>query len=103
LGYAAFFYAALFAAEGVGLYLRKRWAEYLVVIVTGSLLPFEIYEIYVHATWWKFVIVLGNLLIVGYLIHRLRLDCHNAHAKSEEASMVPAASPVEKPEVSEVP
>ena len=25
LGYAAFFYAALFFAEGIGLYLRKHW------------------------------------------------------------------------------
>jgi len=74
LGYAAFFYAALFAAEGIGLYLRKRWAEYMVVIVTGSLLPVEFYEIYLRMAWWKFGVVLGNLLIVLYLIHRLLLD-----------------------------
>ncbi len=77
LGYTAFIYAALFAAEGVGLYLRKHWAEYLVLIVTGSLLPFEIYEIYIYSTWWKFLLVLGNLLILVYLIHRLLLDSRN--------------------------
>ena len=74
LGYTAFFYAALFAAEGVGLYLRKRWAEYMVVIVTGSLLPLELYEVYVKLAWWKLAVVAGNLLIVGYLIHRLFID-----------------------------
>ncbi|HEV3271098.1 MAG TPA: DUF2127 domain-containing protein [Candidatus Methylacidiphilales bacterium] len=74
LGYAAFFYAALFAAEGIGLYLRKHWAEYLVVIVTGSLLPLEVYELFLKVTWWKYAAVIGNLLIVGYLIHRLLLD-----------------------------
>jgi len=84
LSSAAFFYAALFAAEGVGLYLRKHWAEYLVVIVTGSLLPFEIYEIYIYATWWKFGIVVGNLLIVGYLIHRLTLDYRNEGQKKSK-------------------
>ena len=73
-GWAAFFYAALFAAEGIGLYLRKHWAEYLVVIVTGSLLPLEVYELFVKLTWWKYVAVVGNLLIVGYLVHRLLLD-----------------------------
>ncbi len=77
LGWAAFFYAALFAAEGVGLYLRKHWAEYLVVIVTGSLLPLELYELFVKLAWWKFGVVMGNLAIVTYLIHRLRLDYHN--------------------------
>ncbi len=74
LGWAAFFYAALFAAEGIGLYLRKHWAEYLVVIVTGSLLPLEVYELFVKLAWWKFAAVVGNLLIVIYLIHRLVLD-----------------------------
>ena len=73
-GWAAFFYAALFAAEGIGLYLRRRWAEYLVVIVTGSLLPLEIYELCLKLAWWKFGAVVGNLLIVTYLIHRLLLD-----------------------------
>jgi uncharacterized membrane protein (DUF2068 family) len=74
LGYAAFFYAALFAAEGIGLYLRWRWAEWLVVVVTGSLLPLEIYEFFHKAAMWKCAAVVGNLLIVGYLIHRITLD-----------------------------
>src|SRR5207245_10516789 len=34
LGIGAFLYAALFATEGVGLWLLKRWAEYLMVIAT---------------------------------------------------------------------
>lgn len=93
LSYAAFFYAALFAAEGIGLYLRKHWAEYLVVVVTGSLLPFEIYEMYIYATWWKLVIIVGNFLIVGYLIHRLRLDARNKLAsKKKDEENIPAAS-----------
>src|SRR5690242_20232623 len=29
-----FFYASLFLAEGIGLILRKRWAEFFTVIVT---------------------------------------------------------------------
>jgi uncharacterized membrane protein (DUF2068 family) len=104
LGYAAFFYAALFAAEGIGLYLRKRWAEYLVVVVTGSLLPLEIYEIYIYAAWWKFVIVFGNVLIVLYLIHRLLLDSSNdLSEKSEKESSPSTASPSTRPEVSKVP
>src|SRR5438105_1563192 len=52
-GYVFFVYAVIFAIEGVGLYLRQRWAEYMVVIVVTSLLPFEIWEIYHKLAWWK--------------------------------------------------
>src|SRR6185312_14133160 len=38
-------YAALYATEGVGLWLRKRWAEYLTTIATASLVPFELWEL----------------------------------------------------------
>ena len=106
LGYAAFFYAALFAAEGIGLYLRKHWAEYLVVIVTGSLLPLEVYELYIHAVWWKFAAVVCNLAIVTYLIHRLRLDSQNRPppASSEKQSPKrPGPGAVSKPVATEVP
>ena len=68
----AFFYAALFATEGTGLYLRKRWAEWFVVIVTGSLLPFEGYEIWHKVTLAKILLTAGNLIILGYLIVVIR-------------------------------
>ena len=68
----AFFYAALFGTEGVGLFLRKRWAEWFVVIVTGSLLPVEIYEIIHKVNTVKIVLTALNLLILGYLIVVIR-------------------------------
>ena len=68
----SFFYAALFGTEGVGLYLRKRWAEWFVVIVTGSLLPLEIYEIAHRVTALKIGVMTINLLILGYLIVLIR-------------------------------
>ena len=39
LGLGSFLYAALFFAEGTGLWLEKRWGEWLTVIITGSLVP----------------------------------------------------------------
>jgi uncharacterized membrane protein (DUF2068 family) len=68
----AFFYSALFGTEGVGLYLRKRWAEWFVVIVTGSLLPVEIYEIILRVSALKIAVTVVNLLIIGYLIVVIR-------------------------------
>jgi uncharacterized membrane protein (DUF2068 family) len=94
LGYAAFFYAALFAAEGIGLFLRKHWAEYLVVVVTASLLPLEVYELYLKLAWWKFGAVVGNVLIVAYLVHRLILDARYKSAQRQLDSQK-TASPTE--------
>jgi uncharacterized membrane protein (DUF2068 family) len=82
LGYAAFFYAALFFAEGIGLYLRKHWAEWLVVLVTASFLPLGIYELCLKLALWKFAAVIGDLLVVSYLTHRILLD---ARIKAQES------------------
>src|SRR5437870_929969 len=39
---AAFAYGAVMAAEGVGLWMQKRWGEWLTIIITASFIPFEI-------------------------------------------------------------
>jgi uncharacterized membrane protein (DUF2068 family) len=72
LGLGSFLYAGLFLTEGIGLWLLKRWAEWLTVIITSSLIPLEIYEIHRHPTWVKLVVLVLNLAIVIYLIYRIR-------------------------------
>ena len=72
LGLGGLFYAALFLTEGVGLWLRKRWAEWLTTIITSTLVPLEIYEIWRRPTAMKVVATVINVAIVGYLIYRLR-------------------------------
>ena len=67
-----FFYSALFLCEGVGLALRKRWAEYLTIISTASLMPIEILEIYKKPSAAKVVLLLVNLAVVVYLVFQLR-------------------------------
>jgi uncharacterized membrane protein (DUF2068 family) len=67
-----FVYAAVFTVEGVGLLMRKRWAEYLTVISIGGLLPFEIYEIAHRATVTRAAVMAVNVAIVVYLIWQLR-------------------------------
>jgi len=54
--------------------MAKRWAEWFSVIITSSLVPFEIYEIYRHPTVLKFVALLVNIAFVAYLIYRIRTD-----------------------------
>jgi uncharacterized membrane protein (DUF2068 family) len=62
-----FLYAALDVIEGTGLVLEKAWAEYFTLILTGSFLPWEIYEIIHHVTIFKVVITVLNLAVFVYL------------------------------------
>jgi uncharacterized membrane protein (DUF2068 family) len=72
LGLGSFVYAALFVAEGTGLWLEKRWGEWLTVIITSTLIPVEIYEIYRHPSGIKVAVLVINVGIVVYLIYRIR-------------------------------
>lgn len=65
-------FAALFFAEGIGLLCRKRWAEYLTVLATASLIPVEGYEMWKHPTMLKAAVFAGNLAVVIYLLAVLR-------------------------------
>jgi uncharacterized membrane protein (DUF2068 family) len=70
------FYAALFGVEGTGLLLRKRWAEYLTVIATATLIPLEGYEIYRRVSWVRILVLVVNVAIVIYLIWDIRRHAH---------------------------
>jgi len=72
LGLVSFLYAGLFLTEGTGLWLQKRWGEWLTVIITSSLVPVEIYEIYRHPSAVKVAVLVVNVGIVAYLIHKIR-------------------------------
>ena len=67
-----FFYAALLGIEGVGLLLRKHWAEYFTIFTTGALLPLEMYELAKHVTMVKIIVLVINAAIVWYLVVRVR-------------------------------
>lgn len=72
LSIGTFVYSALFLTEGIGLALRKRWAEYLTIISTAGLIPLEIYELVKHASVSKVVLLVANIAIVAYLVLELR-------------------------------
>jgi uncharacterized membrane protein (DUF2068 family) len=75
IGIVALAYAAIFATEGTGLWLRKHWAEWFTVIATGSLIPFEIYEVFHKFNLLKLAALLANVAIVIYLV-RLAMQPH---------------------------
>ena len=86
LGIVALFYAGLFLTEGIGLWRERRWAEYMTVILTGSLLPFEIYEIAHHVTLLRIATFVVNVAVLVYLIARLRHP-HPALSGGRQASV----------------
>jgi uncharacterized membrane protein (DUF2068 family) len=69
-----FIYAGLLLTEGVGLLLRKRWAEYFTIITTAGLIPLELYELAKHVTAAKIAILIINIAIVVYLVVRVRSE-----------------------------
>jgi len=72
LSVGTFFYSALFLTEGIGLALRKRWAEYFTIVSTSLFIPLEIYELIKHASLAKAILLLANAGIVAYLVMELR-------------------------------
>jgi uncharacterized membrane protein (DUF2068 family) len=76
-------YAAVFAVEGIGLWLQKRWAEWLTVVITASLVPLEGWEMFFRPTVGKLAVLLGNVAIVAYLVWHVR-----THAKESPPPLV---------------
>jgi uncharacterized membrane protein (DUF2068 family) len=64
----------LFLTEGIGLWLMKRWAEWFTIIITSSLIPVEIYELYRHPTAVKILVLAINVAVVLYLLYRIQRD-----------------------------
>ncbi len=79
LSVGTFFYSALYLTEGIGLSLRKRWAEYVTIISTASLLPLEIYEIVKHVNAPKIVVLLANIAVLVYLVIEVRRTRNTQH------------------------
>lgn len=74
IGAAACVYASVFAVEGWGLWTGRRWAEYLTVFATASLIPFEAWEIWHHFGWLKVLALAVNVAIVVYLWRLVRRE-----------------------------
>jgi uncharacterized membrane protein (DUF2068 family) len=74
-------YALLYAVQGIGLWRGKRWAQYLIVIETGLLLPLEVWELAHKFTVFKLGVLATNIVIVVFLIHVLRTPHAPAHRR----------------------
>ena len=69
----------------MGLWLGRRWAEYLTFIATSLLIPYEIYELYIRVSVLKLLAFVINVLVVAYLLYAKRLfGVRGGHAAEAE-------------------
>jgi len=67
-------YAAMFTVEGIGLLLLKHWAEWMTVITTSGLIPFEIYEMVHKPSTLKALAMMINVAVAIYLVIHVRRE-----------------------------
>jgi uncharacterized membrane protein (DUF2068 family) len=70
-------YTVVLFAEGIGLWLRKAWAEWLTATATASLIPFELWQLLFGRPHNRLAVLAAfalNVAIVWYLARRLRRD-----------------------------
>lgn len=75
-GMLALFYSAVLLTEGIGVYLQKRWAEFLMIFATASLIPIELRHILHRPSIAGFAILAVNCFIVWFLYRVLQRDRH---------------------------
>ncbi|HYT26688.1 MAG TPA: DUF2127 domain-containing protein [Actinomycetota bacterium] len=80
-------YAVVEGVEAVGLWWQRRWAEYLTVIATAGLIPFEVEEIVRRVTVVRVGALVVNLAIVVYLVWAKRLFGLRGGAHADEEAL----------------
>jgi uncharacterized membrane protein (DUF2068 family) len=82
-------YTAVVLVEGTGLWLRKRWAEWVTVVATTSLIPFELWELIQRQPghrWTVATTLAVNVLIAADLAHLLRSGRRREVAETKPAA-----------------
>ena len=92
-------YALLELAESAGLWLARRWGEYLAMVATSIFLPWEAWELDQKITWLRVTAFVINLLLVIYLAWTRRLfgirggkEAYEARLRSESVIEVEQAA-----------
>jgi len=87
-GFLALFYCAVLLTEGIGVYMEKRWAEFLMIFATGALIPLEVRHVWHrlmvhHSIVIPIILLLANCFIVWFLYLVLRRDKSEPPVKPE--------------------
>jgi uncharacterized membrane protein (DUF2068 family) len=87
-GLLALFYCAVLLTEGIGVYMEKRWAEFLMIFATGALIPLEVRHVWHrllvhHSIVIPIILLLANCFIVWFLYLVLKRDKSKPPIKRE--------------------
>jgi uncharacterized membrane protein (DUF2068 family) len=85
LGVAIAAYGVLEGVEAVGLWLGKRWAEYLTFVATIVFVPLEVWELTKSVSALKVIALIINLAIAVYLLLAKRLFGLRGGGRAERA------------------
>jgi uncharacterized membrane protein (DUF2068 family) len=85
VGVAIAAYGILEGVEAVGLWLGKRWAEYLTFVATIVFVPYEVYELTKSVSALKVIALIINLAVAVYLLLAKRLFGLRGGGRAERA------------------
>ena len=71
IGVGTFLYATLYAAEVIGLVLGTVWGGYLTAIVTGALIPLEVWEVFHKPEPKRITVLVVNVAVLIYVVWKL--------------------------------
>lgn len=77
-------YAVIEGIEAVGLWMQKRWAEYLTALATVGFLPLEIHELMKRVTVVRVGALVINIAVLVYLVYAKRLFGVRGGGKRDE-------------------
>lgn len=78
-----FSFGVINLVESYGLHKRQLWAEWMTVIGTGLMIPYELYEVLKHVTALKVTVLIINSLIVYYLARHKELFHSRRDSRSD--------------------
>jgi uncharacterized membrane protein (DUF2068 family) len=78
-GFLALFFTAIFLTEGIGVYMQKRWAEFLMIFATATLIPIEARHFWHRPGFVSALILLANCFVIWFLYRVLKRDKGKVH------------------------
>jgi uncharacterized membrane protein (DUF2068 family) len=79
-------YAVVEGVEAVGLWLERRWAEYLTALATAGFVPFEVRELIRRVTVVRTGALVLNLAVLVWLVWRKHLFGLGAERRTPQTS-----------------
>jgi uncharacterized membrane protein (DUF2068 family) len=85
-----FAYAIGRFVEAYGLWNQRQWAEWFAVISGAIYLPFEVFALISHPHWTKVGVLVGNILVVLYIL-RILLENRRERCEQKRCASLPEA------------